>query len=130
MSDDWEDWENNDYTIPVLNEEQLKRLQERKLVEDSDNVITKDLFSNDDDEDLVYEDLKKLEENKVIIVKQIKVEKEKPKNKINNQKINEEKQKELSKKNKEEKANKKKAKEIFGEAEYDDEYAKYEEQFY
>ena len=52
MSDDWEDWENQDFVIPVLNvpnEEQLKRLEERKLVEDSDNALTKDLFSNEED---------------------------------------------------------------------------------
>ena len=55
MSDDWED---QDLTIPVLsvqNEEQLKRLDERKLVEESDNALTKSLFSNE--EDILKKDL-------------------------------------------------------------------------
>ena len=67
MSDDWEDWENEDFIIPVLsipNEEQLKRLDERKLVEESDNALARELFSKDE-EDLVYDELKKLEEKTI-----------------------------------------------------------------
>lgn len=119
MSDDWEDWENDE--IVPLNQEQLKMLEERKLVEESDNLLAKDLFSNE--EDLVYEELIKKENH-------IKVKKEKPKNKISNQKQNEERLKELSKKNKENKAILEIKKEIFGEAEHYDEYEDYEDKFY
>ena len=95
MSDDWEDWENEDFIIPVLsipNEEQLKRLDERKLVEESDNALARELFSKDE-EDLVYDELKKLEEK--TISKQLPItEKKAPiKNASGKQKENELKQK-------------------------------------
>ena len=41
MSDSWEDWENDDFEVPVLNVptmEQFKRLQEQKLIEDSEII--------------------------------------------------------------------------------------------
>ena len=132
MTDNWEDWETEDLTIPVLNvqnEEQLKQLKERKLVEESDNALTKNLFSNED-EDLVYEELKKLEfKNKV---KPLQTTEKKAPKKVTSdkQKENEQKQKEMSKKIKEEKSYKNKLKETFGEAEEDDEYSKYEDMFY
>ena len=47
MVDDWEDWECENYSIPILNftnEELLKKIQERKLVEESDNKIARQLF--------------------------------------------------------------------------------------
>jgi len=128
MSDNWEDWENQDFVIPVLNvpnEEQLKRLEERKLVEESDNALTKDLFSNEEDLALKQVEIK-------ISVKPLpKAEKKAPnKNIPNKQKENEQKQKELSKKNKEDKLRKQRERELYGEANEDDEYAKYEEMFY
>lgn len=132
MSDNWEDWENQDFTIPVLsvpNEEHLKRLEERKLVEESDNALAKELFSNDE-EDLVYEDLKKLEVKKDINPLPLTEKKAPNKNIPDKQKENEEKQKELSKKIKEDKLKKQRERELYGEAEEDDEYAKYEDQFY
>ena len=53
--DDWEDWDNDDnYCLP--NEEQLKQLEERKLVEESDNALTKSLFERDH---LAYQELDK-----------------------------------------------------------------------
>jgi hypothetical protein len=146
MSDNWEDWENEDFIIPVLsvpNEEQLKRLEERKLVEESDNALARELFSNDE-EDLVYEELKKLEE-KIISKKFQSTEKQAPiknasgkqkenelKQKENElkQKENELKQKEFSKKNKEDKLRKEREKELYGKAEEDEEYSKYEDKFY
>lgn len=131
MSDDWEDWENQDFVIPVLsvqNEEQLKRLEERKLVEESDNALSRALFS--DEEDLVHHELKKLEEKTTI--KQLHSTEKKAPKKVptNKQKENELRQKEISKKNKEEKAKKLREKEVFGEADEDDEYARYEDMFY
>ena len=127
-----DDWENQDFVIPVLsvrNEEQLKRLEERKLVEESDNSLTRPLFSGEED-DLLREEFTRNETRS--IVKPIrKTEKKSPnKNVPNKQKENEEKQKELSKKIKEDKLKKKREREIYGEAEEDDEYAKYEDQFY
>jgi len=124
MTDSWEDWEDQDYTIPVLNvpnEEKLKRLEERKLVEESDNALTKDLF----EEDLVYQDFKKFENKNIIKPLQSTEKKAPKKNKVNQQKENEQKQKALSKQIKEEKTKKLKEREIFGEADEDDEYDKY-----
>ena len=128
MTDSWEDWEDQDYSIPVLNipnEEQLKRLEERRLVEESDNALTKDLF----EEDLVYEDLKQSE--KIIVSKPLSsTEKKAPKkNEVNKQKANEQKQKEVSKANKLLKEMKQRERDIFGEAEEDDEYAEYNDKY-
>jgi hypothetical protein len=130
MTDSWEDWENEDYTIPVLNApnpEELKRLEERKLVEESDLQNARDLFSNEE-EDLALQDVKnqEIKKNKTISVKQI-LKREK---KVSNQKINEQKQKEQSKILKEEKAKKAKAKELYGEADDENKYADYEDMFY
>lgn len=129
MSDDWEDWENEDFVIPVLsvpNDEQLKRLEERKLIEESDNKLTNALFSNDNYEDLTLKEFEQI--NKTILP--INKKKELKKNIPSKQKENEQKQKELSKKIKEDKIKKLKERELFGEAEEDDEYAKYEDMFY
>lgn len=130
MCDDWEDWENEEFIIPSLtvpNAEQLKRLEERKLVEESDAALSKDLFKigNDDEEDLTIREFKNTSQenrNKIDI---------KPKRQkiVSNQKINEEKQQELSRIRKEQKAIKAREKELYGEAE-EDEYADYENKFY
>ena len=129
MTDSWEDWEDEDYNAPVLNvpnEEQLKRLEEQRLVEESDNALAKDLF----EEDLVYEDLKQ-SETKVTIKPLSSTEKKAPKkNAVNKQKENEQKQKEASKANKLLKEMKQRERDIFGEAEEDDEYAAYEDKYY
>jgi hypothetical protein len=122
MSDDWEDWENDNFTI---SEEQLKRLKEIRLVEESDNSLTRNLFSNE--EDLAVKDVV---EQKILIKSLLKTGKGQKNNTSSKQKENEEKQKELSKKNKEEKNIKKRENEIFGEADEDNEYAKYEDMFY
>ena len=123
MADNWEDWaDDEEVNIPILNvanEEQLKRLEERRLVEESDNAITETLFSNDD-ENLA---LKQAETNK--FVKTLS-----PKTNIKNNVISKQKENELSKKNKESKLKKQRERELFGEADEDDEYAKYEDMFY
>ena len=136
MTDSWEDWENEDFEVPVLNvptQEQLKRLEEQKLVEEADNVLARELFItiNKEEEDLAYAELKQSEKNKIIPQNtQQPAKKNKPEKAVNKQKENEEKQKAASKKLKEEKAKKIKEQEIFGDAEYDDTYADYEDQFY
>jgi hypothetical protein len=124
MIDDWEDWENHEFIVPEKNKEQLQILEERRLIEESDNHLTKDLFCNEEDLLLLkQEDIKPL---------QI-YEKKTPKQKmVSKQKINEEKQKTLSKINKQKKLNKEIEKELFGEAESDEynKYLEYEELFY
>lgn len=125
MSDNWEDWESDDFVVPIINEQQTKQLEERKLVEESDNKLTNDLFSNEG-ESLAHEDSIKNVNKPLLVPKS-----EKKTQKFASKKLeNEARQKELSKKNKEEKARREKARELFGEAEEDDEYAKYEDQFY
>jgi hypothetical protein len=130
MTDSWEDWENEDYTIPVLNvpvPKHLKQLEERKLVEDSDLQNARDLFSNEED-DLTLQEIRNQEIKKI---KNISVKKNvKQEKKVSNQKVNEQKQKEQSKILKEEKAKKAKAKELYGEADDENEYAEYEDMFY
>jgi hypothetical protein len=136
MTDSWEDWENEDFEVPVLNvptQEQLKRLEEQRLAEEADTELAKELFItiNEEEKDLVYEELKQSEKNKNIPQKaQLPAKKNKPAKNTDKQKENEQRQKELSKKLKEEKAKKLKEQEIFGDAEYDDTYADYEDQFY
>ena len=139
MTDSWEDWEKDDYEVPVLNiqqtEEQLKRFEERRLVEESDNALANELFHKKEkeknvEEDLVYEDLKQKPSVLHKHDQQINVNKRHKTNKVNKNKENEQKQKALSNILKEEKARRKKEKELFGEAEYDDEYAEYEDKFY
>ena len=128
MTDNWEDWESDDFTLPVLNvpnQEQLKRFEERKLVEESDNKLTNDLFSNEK-YDLLHKEVNKTTDKPLP-----RAEKKAPnKSLVNKQLENEKKQKELSKKNKEEKKKREKAAELFGEAEEDDKYSEYEDMFY
>jgi hypothetical protein len=124
MTDSWEDWENEAYIISVLhvsNPEQLKQLEDRKLVEDADMQIARDLFSNEEEEFALEENRN---DNKHFYKKNIKSEK-----KVSNQKVNEQKQKEEAKFVKEENAKKTKAKELYGYTEYDDKYADYEDKF-
>jgi hypothetical protein len=137
MSDSWEDWENEDLDNPVLNvptQEQLKRLEEQKLIEKSDNSLARDLFNNGEEEDLALEELKileQLEKNKNIPQKvQMPAKKNKPTKNTDKQKEIQQKQRTESKKLKEDKVKKLKEREIFGEAEPDDEYEKYEDMFY
>jgi hypothetical protein len=124
MTDIWEDWENDDYEVPILQtEEQLKRLEERKLVEESDNLLANELFQN---EDLVAKDKIIHAVSQPLHIKKSKHEK----NNKQKQQENEKKQKELSKKIKEDKAKKIKEQELFGEVYYDDNYTEYEDKFY
>jgi hypothetical protein len=71
MTDSWEDWENDDFEVPVLNvptQEQLKRLEDQKLAEEADNALARELFVtvNEEEHDLVYEELKQSDKNKNI----------------------------------------------------------------
>lgn len=129
MSDD--DWENDDWEVPIFKtEEEIRKLEERKLVEEADNELSYDLFSADD---------KKIEKTANSLADQFvykEKEKEKLPNKMkntkSNQKLNEEKQKELSMKIKQQKKDRQREVDIFGEAKEDEynKYSKYEEYFY
>jgi hypothetical protein len=115
--ENWEDWDNEDnYCLP--NKEQLKVLEERKLVEESDNILTKILF--EDDEKNINSC-----QNKIITSEK----KEPKKNLISKQRENEQKQKEFSRLAKEYKAKKERERQLFGQA-TENEYSQYEEMFY
>jgi hypothetical protein len=120
--DNWEDWDNEEHCC-LPNEEQLKVLEERKLVEESDNALTKTLF----EDDLAYKEVDKHEHT--IIVSTFTEKSAPKKNLISKQLANEQKQKEHSRLTKEHKAKKGREREIFGEASKN-EYTQYEEMFY
>jgi hypothetical protein len=128
MSDNWEDWENEDFN-PILNiqqnVEQLKQIEERKLVEDSDNMLTNDLFQNNHEE--IPPECSILNNNNnnnnIIIPK-------KNKKTINNQQINECKQKEKAMAIKKQKDNILRANELYGGNEYEEQYAEYEDKYH
>lgn len=121
MTDDWEDWENENFSVPIFNSspnaEQLRIIAERKLIEESDAALTKDLF-NDQEE--------KIDEKKEINIQNKKI---KPIKKVSNKELNEKRQKELSRKIKDLKNKKQKEIELYGASENDDEYAEYETKF-
>jgi len=117
MNDSWEDWDVENIVIPVLhvpNKEQIKRIAERKLVEESEIAMMKDFFNNNNNNNNSNSNTKERTENK----------KNKPK--ISKQKENELKQKEISIKLKQKKEQEKKQAELYGECtkdkydEYDD----------
>ena len=127
MCDDWEDWENEDFVVPtfVPNEEQLKRLEERKLVEESDAKIARELFEFNDFENLADNKIKKFSQQNTN-TNDIKPKRQKI---VSNQKANEEKQQESARIKREQKAKKIRENELYGEVE-EDEYADYEDKFY
>jgi hypothetical protein len=126
MVDDWEDWEDveiDNFIVPFpisdINSKEEKQLEERKLVEEADNALSKELFGTAADlqsEKMCENDAKDI---KVVAPQKIKLSK---------QKENEQKQKEFSKKVKELKIKQKRFTELYGESnnykydEYDDKY--------
>jgi hypothetical protein len=128
MSDD--DWDDAEFTIPtinVVNQEQLKRIEERKLIEEADTELAKELFSTtNSDEKIININTNK---NKIIIYKNnisTKENREAKIKKLQNQKNNELKQQELSKKIREEKLKKQREIELYGEPEKNYEYDEYD----
>jgi hypothetical protein len=129
MVDDWEDWEDVEIdnfivTFPIsdINSKEVKQLEERKLVEEADNALSKELFGTESDlqsEKICENDAKDAKDIKVVAPQ---------KTKLSKQKENEEKQKEFSKKVKELKMKQKRFNELYGESnnykydEYDDKY--------
>ncbi len=125
MVDDWEEWEDVEIdnfivTFPIsdINSKEEKHLEERKLVEEADNALSKELFGTE--RDLQNEKMRVIQDIKVVAPQKIKLSK---------QKENEQKQKEFSKKVKELKMKQKRFNELYGESnnnykydEYDDKY--------
>jgi hypothetical protein len=141
IDDDWENYEIQPlefYSSVQSKLEQLKILEERRLIEEADNELTDELFASED----------KLQKKLTINLTKSFIQKEKQKNnekinrmseeinkkighKINKQKLNEEKQKEYSNSLKKQKEDKKRLADIYGEAqEKNDKYSYYEDQFY
>ena len=120
MNENWEhdDWEDDEFVVPVLNtsnQEQLKKLEERRLQEESDYLVAKDLFSNEE------ATIDKFDAEKNISKVQITEKKKLIKKNFNN----EAKQKEASRKIREEKERKKKEIDTYGENDYCDKYDEY-----
>jgi hypothetical protein len=118
MEDDWEDWENKEIPIIFSNEEQIKRINEQKLIEESDAILTKSLFSNEEPLKLDQYECQQKTVTNILLTNEKKHSK---------QKQNEEKQKLLAKKIKAIKEKKDKERELFGEATEDNEYDKFED---
>ena len=117
-----EDWVEDDFVLPIINsKEQMKRLEERKLIEESNNKLIEDLFSI---EQMNLPDVKQEPPKPSKILQSPPI-----KNKFNsNIQKNEMKLKETSKKIKEEKEKRKRDIEIYGDNDY--EYCNYEDKFY
>lgn len=127
MSDDW-DCDN--YIIPVLNvqnKEQLKRLEERKLVEESDNALMNELFDNTNTKNETHEIREEITHDTIKNINTEKINNKKEKT-VSNQQENELKQKEFSQKLKNKKEAIKKHSDTFGEFIYD-EYDFYVDKF-
>ena len=129
MTEQWEDWECDDFVLNDLNINQEKEkekekerlMKERKLVEESDHLLTEDLFSNSTSilkskVDFNPSCQKMLGFNKI----------------VSNKGANELKQKTVSMQSKQCKKMKQKMADIFGEVldDDDDKYAEYEDKFY
>ena len=120
MNENWEheDWEDDEFVVPVLNtssQQQLKKLEERRLQEESDYLVAKDLFSNEE------ATINKFDAEKNISKVQITEKKKLIRKNFNN----EAKQKEASRKIREEKAKKEKEIDTYGENDYCDKYDEY-----
>jgi hypothetical protein len=119
MNDSWEDCEIENIVIPVLhvvpNKEQIKRLEERKKIEESEIALMKDFFDNTNTSNTNISNKEPSDNTK---------HKQKI---VGKQRENELKQKELSIKLKQKKEAAKKHSDVFGEVIHDkyDEYDKY-----
>ena len=119
MNDSWEDWEGENIVtsdLHVPNKEQIKRLEERKKIEESEIALMKDFFDNNSNTSNNTINNKETTESKI---NKVKI--------VGKQRENELKQKELSEKIRKKKAAEKKHSDVFGEVIHDkyDEYDKY-----
>jgi hypothetical protein len=139
LEDDWEYQE----IVPLAfrNSEQLRILEERRLIEEADNSITEDLFSPHDNitknltnnltQNFIQKEKTKQNNkiNKAVIEINQKLE-EKIHLKTNRQFENEQKQKEISNILKKQKEDKKRLAEIYGEADNNDNKYEFYEDMY
>ena len=119
MNENWEDhnWEDDDFIVPIVNSSvQLKKLEERRLQEESDYLVAKDLFNEEKNITQVAA------ENHIT---KIQITEKKVFVKRNNITNNEAKQKEASQKIKAAKEKKTKEIDTYGENDYCDEYEEY-----
>jgi hypothetical protein len=123
MFDDWElDTHELQYANIIYTDEQKKQLHERKLVEEADNILTKELFDNNTGNDNTI--CNNGNDVNTICNKSTK-------NNFSKKIKNELKQKDLSKKIKEQINENNKHIETYGESQYsDNEYLDYEDKFY
>lgn len=126
MTDSWEDCEIENIVIPFLhvpNKEQIKRLEERKKIEESEIALMKDFFDDNNSNNNTNSNTN-INTN---ISNKEPSDNTKHKQKINKQKENELKQKEFSEKMRKKKESEKKHSDVFGEVIHDkyDEYDKY-----
>jgi hypothetical protein len=137
LEDDWEYQEID--PLHFRNSEQLRILEERRLIEEADNAVTEDLFSTNDDnltknltKNFIQNEKNKQTDNINKAVMQIN-QKLGPKIqlKTNRRLENEQKQKELSTVLKKQKEHKKRLAEIYGEADdNDNKYTHYEDIYF
>ena len=138
MFDDWE-WDNYElqYANNIDTDDQKRKIHEKKLVEEADNILMKELFDNNNDNDN-DDDNNKNDNDKN---DNDKNDNDKNDNNVNksictknnfSKKIeNEVKQKDLSKKIQKQITEKNRHIEIYGEPQYlDNEYLDYEDKFY
>ena len=119
MNENWEDdnWEDDDFIVPIVNSSvQLKKLEERRLQEESDYLVAKDLFNEE-------KNITQVAAEKHIT--KIQITEKKVFVKRNNITNNEAKQKEASQKIKAAKENKIKEIDTYGENDYYDDYEEY-----
>jgi hypothetical protein len=108
---DWEDWEGENIVTPDLhvpNKEQIKRLEERKKIEESEIALMKDFFDNNNNTSNNTINNKETTESKI---NKVKI--------VGKQRENELKQKELSEKIRKKKEKEKKHSDLFCEVIHD-----------
>ena len=117
MIEDWEDWE--DFTVPILNEIDIKKINDQKAIEESDNKLTEDLFNISE---IVAENTLTLVDKSAKTPPQNNKIKITSKRKILNNVNNRENQIKIAVLNKEIKAKEKKMRDVFGDSDIIDEY--------
>ena len=129
MEDNWESLEDNEIILPQLKlkktTEQMRRLEERRLVEAADNKLTSELFSpiNYSKKYLEISNNDQLMKNKKKYKMPFIVKPEKDsKIKSTFQMLNEQKRKDLSELKKMFKAERKREFELYGKTDYDNDY--------
>ena len=120
MIDDWEDWEDwEDFTVPILNEMDIKKINDQKAIEESDNKLTEDLFNISE---VVAENTLTMVDKSAKTPPQNNKIKITSKRKILNNVNNRENQIKIAVLNKEIKAKEKKMRDVFGDSDIIDEY--------